>query len=78
MCLAVPSEVSRVQGDTAVCKVHGGQTEIQVSLLLLDETVLPGDFVLIHAGFALRRLDVHEARETLALLQEMGHKVQQT
>jgi hydrogenase expression/formation protein HypC len=40
--------------------------------MLLDDEVCIDDYLLIHAGFALRRLDIEEARETLALMQEMA------
>jgi hydrogenase expression/formation protein HypC len=43
----------------------------------LDEEVRPGDYVLLHAGFALRKLEEYEARETLNLLQEMAAKEHQ-
>lgn len=72
MCLAVPTRVTEVREQTAVCSVHGGETEVEASLLLMDEEVRAGDYLLLHAGFALRRLDEDEARETLALLQEMA------
>lgn len=72
MCLAVPIRVTEVVEQTAVCQVHGGQTKVEASLLLLDEAVSPGDYLLLHAGFALRKLDAWEARETLALMQEMA------
>jgi hydrogenase expression/formation protein HypC len=72
MCLAVPVLVMEVAEQVAVCQVHGGQTQVEASLLLVDEEVRPGDYLLLHAGFALRRMEVQEARETLALLQEMA------
>lgn len=77
MCLAVPIQVTAVKDQTAVCQVHGGQTAVEASLLLLDEEVRPGDYVLLHAGFALRKLEEYEARETLNLLQEMAAKEHQ-
>ncbi len=72
MCLAVPVLVTEVAEQVAVCQVQGGQTQVEASLLLVDEEVRPGDYLLLHAGFALRRMEVQEARETLALLQEMA------
>lgn len=74
MCLAVPAEVKDVSQGMASCAVEGGQTLLQASLVLLDEDVNIGDFVLIHAGFALRRLDRSEALETLKLLREMAEQ----
>ncbi|MFP4284001.1 MAG: HypC/HybG/HupF family hydrogenase formation chaperone [Desulfovermiculus sp.] len=72
MCLAVPIQVKAVEEQKAVCQIHGGQTLVEASLLLLDEEVKPGDYVLLHAGFALRKLEEYEARETLDLLQKMA------
>jgi len=71
MCLAVPAEVVEIQGDMARCQVGGG-TCIETSLMLLDEEVAPGDYLLIHAGFALRRLEAEEAEETLRLLKQIA------
>ncbi|MFO7801241.1 MAG: HypC/HybG/HupF family hydrogenase formation chaperone [Desulfovermiculus sp.] len=75
MCLAVPTRVREIQGETAVCEVHGGHTQVEASLLLLDEEVGVGDYVLLHAGFALRKLDESEAAETLALFQELSQAI---
>lgn len=72
MCLAVPAQVRRIEDGCATCTVEGGKTTIQASLMLLDEDVCIDDYLLIHAGFALRRLDREEARETLALMREMA------
>lgn len=72
MCLAVPAQVKGIEAGMAQCALHGGQNLIQASLMLLDEEVTPGDYVLIHAGFALRRLDRSEALKTIDLMQEMA------
>ncbi|MCF8108418.1 MAG: HypC/HybG/HupF family hydrogenase formation chaperone [Desulfohalobiaceae bacterium] len=74
MCLAVPAKVKDIGQEMATCAVDGGQVRIQASLVLLDEEVVVGDYVLIHAGFALRRLDRQEALETLDLLREMAQQ----
>jgi hydrogenase expression/formation protein HypC len=76
MCLAVPAEIVHQENYMATCRLGGGETTIQTSLLLLDEEVAVGDYVLIHAGFALRRLDPEEARETLELMREMAEQEQ--
>jgi hydrogenase expression/formation protein HypC len=74
MCLAVPAEVVEIESQMALCRMGEGQTSIKASLLLMDEEVAVGDYLLIHAGFALRRLDVEEAKETLRLMREMASK----
>ncbi len=71
MCLAAPSLVIEVGDGVAVTECFGQRR--QVSLLLLgDETVAVGDYLLIQAGgFAFERLDPAQAQETLALMEEL-------
>jgi hydrogenase expression/formation protein HypC len=54
-----------------LCKVGEGDTTIQASIMLMDEEVEIGDYIIVHAGFALRRLDYKEAKETLKILRDM-------
>lgn len=68
MCLAVPAEVLSIQGEVATCRVDRGQTTVKASLMLLPEPPDPGEFLIIHAGFALRILDRAQAEESLRLL----------
>jgi len=70
MCLAVPAEVLSVENDIAVCRVDLGQTTVKASLMLLPETPKIGEFLIIHAGFALRLLDREEAEESLRVLSQ--------
>ncbi len=70
MCLAIPARVLEVHGTEAVISVQGVQRS--ASLMLLEETVAPGDYVLLHAGFALRKWTAAEAQEQEALLAEVG------
>ena len=69
MCLAIPAKVISVDGVRA--KVSIEDVEYTASLLLLDD-VRPGDFIMLHAGFAIEKIDPDEAAETLYLLNEMG------
>jgi hydrogenase expression/formation protein HypC len=69
MCVAVPMQVLSIEGDQAITEVDGVKRE--ASLMLLDQQVQVGDFVVIHAGFAISKLDEQEARETLALMREI-------
>ncbi|HJV60996.1 MAG TPA: HypC/HybG/HupF family hydrogenase formation chaperone [Albitalea sp.] len=70
MCLAVPSRIVRLDGESATVEAGGLQRE--VSLMLLDEAVAPGDYVLVQNGrFAYERLDADHARRTLALIDEL-------
>ncbi len=71
MCLAVPAEVVRLlEDDLAIVEISGVRKEI--SLILLDD-VKAGDFVLVHAGFAIEKVDPEEARKTLEVLEEYVH-----
>jgi hydrogenase expression/formation protein HypC len=68
MCLAIPAKVLSVDGASA--KVSIEDVEYTASLLLLDN-VQPGDFIMLHAGFAIEKVDASEAAETLRLLNEI-------
>jgi len=69
MCLAIPAKVISVDGKSA--KVTIEDVEYTASLLLLDD-VKPGDFIMLHAGFAIEKVNPDEAAETLRLLNEIG------
>ena len=68
MCLAVPMRIIDIEGEKMVAEIDGVRRE--ASLMMLSEEVKVGDFVLIHAGFAISRLDEDEALETLDLMRE--------
>ena len=67
MCLAIPSRITKIENNMATIDVEGVQRE--ASLLLLEDARV-GDFVIVHAGFAIQKLDESAARETLDLLRE--------
>ena len=67
MCLAVPGKVIERQDDEAIIDLQGNR--LRVSTVLTPE-VSPGDWVLVHAGFAITRLDEQEARQTWDYLQQ--------
>jgi len=68
MCLAIPAKVLSVEGASAVVSIE--EVEYTASLLLLDG-VMPGDYIMLHAGFAIEKVDPEYAAETLRLLVEM-------
>jgi hydrogenase expression/formation protein HypC len=68
MCLAIPAKVLSVDGVSA--KVSIEDVEYTASLMLL-EGVVPGDYIMLHAGFAIEKVDPEEAAETLRLLNEV-------
>ncbi|MEJ2729887.1 MAG: HypC/HybG/HupF family hydrogenase formation chaperone [Deltaproteobacteria bacterium] len=67
MCLAIPSRITKIENNMATIDVEGVQR--QASLLLLEDARV-GDYVIVHAGFAIQKLDEAAARETLDLLRE--------
>lgn len=69
MCLAVPSKIVSVVDMMATIEVYGARKD--VSLMLLPEPVGVGDFVLVHAGFAIQKVDQEAARDALALIGEI-------
>ena len=71
MCLGIPGKIVSIRGDLA--EVDFGGVAREVSLLLCPE-VHEGDYVLVHVGFAIQRLEEKEALETLALLSEMERR----
>jgi hydrogenase expression/formation protein HypC len=74
MCLGIPGQIVEIVDETfQVAKVDVGGVKRGVSIALIaSEGVVPGDWVLIHVGFAMSKIDEQEARETLTLLQDMG------
>ena len=69
MCLGVPMKILSKDGDDIVAEVDGVQKEASVALL--GEEVAVGDYVIVHAGFAISRLDEEYARETLRMMREI-------
>jgi len=69
MCLAIPSLIVSIDGITAVVDVCGARRE--ANLMLLPEKVAPGDFVLVHAGFAMQTVDRETAEESLKFFRRL-------
>ena len=69
MCLGVPMKILSRDGDTVIAEVDGVQRE--ASVMLLGEDVSIGDYVIIHAGFAISKLDEEYAEETIRLMREV-------
>jgi len=74
MCLAIPGKIVEmvdVENRIAKVEVGGVKRNINIGMLTDDETHV-GDYVLIHVGFAMSKVDEREAEETLRLLKELG------
>ena len=70
MCLAIPAKVVEIaEGDQAIVDLGGVRKDVSLALL---EDVQVGDYVIVHVGYALTRLDPEEAEKTLALMAEAG------
>ena len=76
MCLAIPGQIVEiVDRDAAIARVDVGGVTRDVNIALLSwegSEPAPGEWVLIHVGFAMARIDEAEAARTLALLRELG------
>jgi hydrogenase expression/formation protein HypC len=69
MCLAIPGKIIRIEGDFAEVNLAG--TLRKASLQLVPEAQV-GQYILLHAGFAIQVMDEDEAQESLKLLEEIG------
>lgn len=67
MCLSVPGKVIKIKGELATVSVGGTMYEASLQML---EGVNVGDYVLVHTGFAIQKIDEQEANETLKLFNE--------
>lgn len=73
MCLAVPAQiVELLEADMARVRVGESSTFLTASLMLLPEPAQLGDYVILHAGFAMHVLPQKEAQESLAALRELA------
>lgn len=68
MCLAVPGRVERIEGRKGVVDFEGAKRKVDISLI---ENCTVGDFVIVHAGFAIEKMDEEDANQTLELLRQL-------
>ncbi len=71
MCLAIPAQITQLDSATDQATVTLDGISKTVSLALIDDAAV-GDYVLIHVGYALNKISLDEAKETLRLLAEIG------
>lgn len=69
MCIAVPARIEEINGQEAV--VNCGGVKLTTNIIFIKEPAI-GDYVLIHAGCAVEKLDKHEAEETLKIFKELA------
>lgn len=72
MCLGAPGQIREINGTTAIVDFWGVRRE--VALDVVDEEVAVGDYVLVHVGFAIRRIPAEELDETLAYFAAMSEE----
>ena len=70
MCLAVPMKIVELKDMEAIVELGGVRRSVSLTLLT-EDTLQVGDYVIVHAGFAIQKLDDDDARERLILLKEM-------
>jgi hydrogenase expression/formation protein HypC len=70
MCLSIPAKVLSIEGNMA--KVSAGGTIFNAGLHMV-ENVIVGDYILLHAGFAIQKISEKEAEETIRLFEEMNN-----
>lgn len=68
MCLGVPMKIISIKGDKA--EVKSGRTRREISISLLKDITI-GNYVIVHAGFAIEKVNEERAKETLNILREM-------
>lgn len=72
MCLAVPMKITETDGCVAIAELSGITRKVRVDLI---DGISIGDYVLVHAGLAISKIDEQEAMETLALLEGIADEV---
>jgi hydrogenase expression/formation protein HypC len=72
MCIAIPLEIVEVRGNIALARYGNSTRQVHLDLL---EGVGAGDYVLVHAGFAIEKLNKDEAEKTLTLFKEIGDEI---
>lgn len=68
MCLAIPMKINKIDGPTAQCEAGGLTQNIRIDFI---PDAVPGDYVMVHAGFAIERMSEKEALENMELLEEI-------
>ena len=71
MCLGIPMQVKTIDGFVAHCEAKGVEREVSL-FMLQDEPPQPGDYVMVHVGFAITVIDALEAARTFEHLREIG------
>ena len=73
VCVGIPGKVVKVEGRMATVEVGGATREIALDLV---SGVVPGDYIIAHAGFAIHKVDEEEARKTLQIISELTGSIE--
>ena len=68
MCLGVPMRIKKIERDSALAEADGLQRKVNIQFL---KSAKIGDYVIVHAGFAIEKVDAKKAKETLTLFREL-------
>lgn len=70
MCLGIPMQIKSIDGFLARCEAKGIEREVNL-FMMQDDSLHPGDFVMVHVGYAIQKMTVEEARSAWELYDEM-------
>lgn len=70
MCLAVPMQITRIDGYQCTCEAKGIEREVSL-FMLQGESIKPGDHILVHVGYAIQKVSEQDAADSWALFDEM-------
>jgi hydrogenase expression/formation protein HypC len=70
MCLGIPMQIREIDGFLARCEAKGVSRDVNL-FLLQDDTLAPGDFVMVHVGYAIQKMTEQEARSAWEVYDEM-------
>lgn len=70
MCLAVPMQITEIDGFQCTCEARGIEREVSL-FMMQDEALEPGDHVLVHVGYAIQKVSDQDAADTWALFDEI-------
>ncbi|MGD8576658.1 MAG: HypC/HybG/HupF family hydrogenase formation chaperone [Thiohalophilus sp.] len=70
MCLGIPMQIVSIDGYTARCEAKGVQRDVNL-FMLQDDTVAPGDYVMVHVGYAIQIISEQDARSSWELFDEI-------
>jgi len=70
MCLAIPMQITKIDGFQCTCEAKGIEREVSL-FMLQDETLEPGDHILVHVGYAIQKVSEQHAADSWALFDQM-------